>query len=359
MKKVIKILIPLVLFLAAFAATFLIARSLKQPAGDVSKSSQQESEIAVSSSESREQNSGEEAPQSKDPSSAQEDVSGDESALPDSQDPETSEEERQTSEEDSSDEEQSDENSETSDPDDSRQTDPDHSDGNSDSDKSDASDSEKSHSQQQDTPDDPQNMPDELLRVLDESGTLPETLAVLNCQQLIVTESSGTSAVISFYQKGSDGVWQSVDDLTTYGYVGRNGVSGNSYEGSNETPAGLFPVGEAFYRNNKPETGLNSFQITPDTYWVDDIQSSLYNQKYIGPAYMGWSRAEFMYYIQNYEYGFVINFNMNPIIPGKGSAIFFHISSGSTAGCVGTSEAMTLAYLKVLDASRNPYILIL
>ena len=42
---------------------------------------------------------------------------------------------------------------------------------------------------------------------------------------------------------------------------------------------------------------------------------------------------------------------------GKGSAIFFHISSSPTAGCVGTSQEMVLEYLKVLDKDKNPYIL--
>ena len=64
--------------------------------------------------------------------------------------------------------------------------------------------------------------------------------------------------------------------------------------------------------------------------------------------------------IDSYRYGFVINYNMNPVVSGAGSAIFFHVSHNSpTAGCVSVSEDKVLDYLARLDKSKNPYILII
>ena len=58
-----------------------------------------------------------------------------------------------------------------------------------------------------------------------------------------------------------------------------------------------------------------------------------------------------------YRYGFVIGYNMPPV-PGKGSAIFFHVGSTPTAGCIAASEDHVLALLGRLDAAGSPQILI-
>ena len=135
-------------------------------------------------------------------------------------------------------------------------------------------------------------------------------------------------------------------------------MSPDAHEGAYMTPFGLYPVGEAFYFNEKPITGLDSFVVTPDTYWVDDPASQFYNQRREGVTDKDWNSAEHMIdYPYQYEYGFVIKYNMDPIVPGKGSAIFFHINDKCTAGCVAVSREECLAYLKALDKDKNPYIL--
>ena len=170
-------------------------------------------------------------------------------------------------------------------------------------------------------------------------------------------DSNGNTAQLSMFEKDEKGIWNNKEELSAPGYVGAAGVSSKSYEGSWQTPAGLFPVGQAFYINDKPKTGLEAFQITNNTYWVDDPNSEYYNQRVESEGAIDWNSAEHMIDIQNYKYGFVINFNMSPIVKEKGSAIFFHISSSPTAGCVGTAEDMVLKYLEVLDKNKNPYIL--
>lgn len=60
-----------------------------------------------------------------------------------------------------------------------------------------------------------------------------------------------------------------------------------------------------------------------------------------------------------YHYSIVINYNMNPIVSGKGSAIFLHcINQSYTAGCVAVPEETMLFILQWLDGNSTPYILI-
>lgn len=179
----------------------------------------------------------------------------------------------------------------------------------------------------------------------------------LSAEQLIIVDSRGSSATVSMYDKLDDGTWVDTG-LTTYGYVGQNGVDVKSQEGDYKTPYGLYHIGDMFYIDDKPQTKLNSFQVTEQTYWVDDPNSAYYNQRVEGTYSMDWNSAEHMKsYYSSYKYGFVIDYNTNPIVAGKGSAIFFHIGYSPTAGCVAVSENDVLSYLSLLDKNKNPYIL--
>ncbi|MGN0498104.1 MAG: L,D-transpeptidase [Acutalibacteraceae bacterium] len=201
-----------------------------------------------------------------------------------------------------------------------------------------------------------QAAPEKMVSALQSAGYSVDDLAA---KQLVVVNSQGSSATISMYSCDDNGKWSDLG-LTTYGYVGSNGVDIKSLEGDYKTPYGLFSIGDMFYIDNMPQTALSSFQITSDTYWVDDPNSAYYNQRVEGTENMDWTSAEHMIsYYSSYKYGFVINYNMNPVIPGKGSAIFFHVGSEPTAGCVAVSEYDMLSYLSVLNAAKNPYILII
>lgn len=198
--------------------------------------------------------------------------------------------------------------------------------------------------------------PDEMNAVLAQGGTSLQTLSDIGCSQLVTVSSSGSSAEIRFFSLENN-TWVADDSLTCSGFVGRNGVTSDMHEGGNASPFGLFHIGDAFYIYDQPSTGLNSFQVTSDTYWVDDPDSSHYNQHMEGTAEMDWNSAEHMIDYDVYRYGFVVEYNTAAAY-NKGSAIFFHISSNPTAGCIGTSESYVLSYLAKLDASANPFILI-
>ena len=132
------------------------------------------------------------------------------------------------------------------------------------------------------------------------------------------------------------------------GYLGRNGTNDSKKEGDGCTPLGLYSVGSGFYIKEAPETGLDLFQITQDTYWIDDPNSQFYNQCVEGTENKDWKSAEHMIsYSKEYLYGFVVDYNL-AAEKGVGSAIFFHINSNPTAGCIATTEEMVRHALRAM-----------
>ncbi len=108
-----------------------------------------------------------------------------------------------------------------------------------------------------------------------------------------------------------------------------------------------------------PGTSMNYRQSTTNDFWVDDVNSPLYNTWQQGPANNRWNSAENMY-IPQYNYGFVINHNTTSRTPGKGSAIFFHVWSGpghGTAGCTAAAQSNVISTLKWLNPSKSPIII--
>ncbi len=207
-------------------------------------------------------------------------------------------------------------------------------------------------------PTDAPAQPEELERMLGASGSSVEELTANGCRQLVTVSASGSSARISLYTC-EDGQWKRDEALDCSGFIGGEGtISPSSMsEQHSATPLGLYSIGEAFYQYSAPQTGLSAFQITQNTYWVDDPDSAYYNQRVDDPSVQDWSSAEHMIDYDNYEYGFVINYNA-ACEYNKGSAIFFHVGSSPTAGCVAVSREMVLSYLSALNASASPYILI-
>lgn len=199
--------------------------------------------------------------------------------------------------------------------------------------------------------------PDNMVNLLAQNDNSLESLSEIGCQQFVTVSSNGSSAHINFYEI-NENMWVLDDTLSCDGFVGANGVTTDMHEGGYASPKGLYPIGDAFYIYNKPETNLSTFEVTNDTYWVDDPDSKYYNKRVEGTADKDWNSAEHMIdYSAAYEYGFVIDYNPDAVY-NAGSAIFFHISYSSTAGCVGTDKNMVLQYLAKLDSTKNPYILI-
>lgn len=141
--------------------------------------------------------------------------------------------------------------------------------------------------------------------------------------------------------------------------VGKRGIApvGEKKEGDMRTPAGLYPVGDAF--GSEPLALKMDFKyITADDKFIDDVSHSGYNTWVKGNTN---AKSYESMLIDVYRIGAVVNYNMNPVIPGAGSAIFIHlwrsIHSG-THGCIAMEESHLLKLLHWLDKEKHPYIFI-
>jgi L,D-peptidoglycan transpeptidase YkuD (ErfK/YbiS/YcfS/YnhG family) len=180
-----------------------------------------------------------------------------------------------------------------------------------------------------------------------------------NARQAIVVTTNGfgrVSSTITTFEKTNE-KWIQVASFS--GNIGKNGFVYNKVEGDGHSPIGIFTLGTAFGKYSNPSTKMNYRKSTANDFWVDDSNSPLYNTWQKGPASGRWTSAEKMY-IPQYNYGFVINYNTSKRIPGKGSAIFFHVWSGAghgTAGCTAAAQNNVISVLKWLNPSKAPIII--
>lgn len=134
---------------------------------------------------------------------------------------------------------------------------------------------------------------------------------------------------------------------------GQNGCTPDKIEGDRMSPIGDFPLHRVFYRPDKvplPETRLPVVAITENMGWCDDPASPEYNTL-IDLPFTG--SHEKMWRDDNlYDLVIEVGYNDDPIIPGKGSAIFIHCADADykgTAGCVALKVADLQSLLKDLS----------
>ncbi len=144
-----------------------------------------------------------------------------------------------------------------------------------------------------------------------------------------------------------------VEDFTFKCSIGKKGLSKNKFEGDKKTPIGTFQIGNLYYRKDKiqkPETKLRCIPIKKNMGWCNDPKDSKNYNKLIKKNKN--IRHEILYR-KDYKYDLLIpiNYNTKKIVPGRGSAIFIHLTKNykSTAGCVALSKKDFLIMLKLID----------
>ena len=120
--------------------------------------------------------------------------------------------------------------------------------------------------------------------------------------------------------------------------LGKSGIKKKVKEGDNITPKGVFKIIKIYYRPdkiNKIISLIKKIKIKKNMGWCDDPNSSYYNKQIKLPSKYNHER---LYRKDNlYDLILVLNYNTNPIIKNKGSAIFLHIAKKKyqpTKGCV-------------------------
>jgi L,D-peptidoglycan transpeptidase YkuD (ErfK/YbiS/YcfS/YnhG family) len=123
---------------------------------------------------------------------------------------------------------------------------------------------------------------------------------------------------------------------------GRSGIAARKREGDGATPMGSFALGRVFFRpdrGTRPATALATVPLAPDLGWCEDPESPLYNRLVRLPAA---SRHERMWRDDRlYDICVEIAYNDDPVVKGRGSAIFLHLARPGlppTEGCVAVAE---------------------
>jgi len=120
--------------------------------------------------------------------------------------------------------------------------------------------------------------------------------------------------------------------------LGKAGIKRKVKEGDNITPKGIFKIIKIYYRPDKIkdiETPIKKIKVKKNMGWCDDSNSIYYNKQIKLPSKFS---HEKLYRRDNlYDLFLVLNYNTNPIVKNKGSAIFIHITKDSykkTKGCI-------------------------
>ena len=135
--------------------------------------------------------------------------------------------------------------------------------------------------------------------------------------------------------------------------IGKRGIGKKLKEGDQMTPKGKFKINFILYRKDRIpyiDTKISKIAIKKSMGWCDDPKSKNYNKLIKFPFKYS---AEKLYRTDNtYDIILVLNFNFNPIVKNKGSAIFIHVAKknyGHTAGCVAVNKKNLKKIVKQID----------
>ena len=146
-------------------------------------------------------------------------------------------------------------------------------------------------------------------------------------------------------------IWQAAfGDTQWRAAVGRGGIAVKQAEGDGISPIGCWPIRRVLYRADKlgraPVTALPVAPIQPDDGWCDAPDHPEYNRLVQLP--FAASHEEMWREDHLYDIVVVLGQNDDPVLPGKGSAIFLHLARESyspTAGCAALVGADLRAFL--------------
>ena len=144
-----------------------------------------------------------------------------------------------------------------------------------------------------------------------------------------------------------------LDDFKFRCSIGKNGMTKNKIEGDKKTPKGIFNIGSLYYRKDKYQnldTKIKCIPIKKNMGWCDDPNNKKYYNKLVkikkNIKYEKLFRED-----NKYNLLIPISYNTKKPMPGKGSAIFIHLTNKyeSTLGCITLKEKDFLIMLKLLN----------
>lgn len=121
-------------------------------------------------------------------------------------------------------------------------------------------------------------------------------------------------------------------------------------EGDGATPSGLLRLTRVLYRADRlaaPRCAVPLEPISPEDGWCDDPADPAYNQ----PIRLPYAASHEALWREDHLYDVigVLDWNLTPAEPGRGSAIFLHVATADyapTAGCIALARPDLLAALQ-------------
>ncbi len=142
--------------------------------------------------------------------------------------------------------------------------------------------------------------------------------------------------------------------------LGKAGIGKKKIEGDNVTPKGNFRIVKVYYRKDRIKeihTKFKLIKIKKNMGWCSDPNSKNYNQQIKLPTRF---KHEKLYRKDSlYDIILFINYNLNPIVKNKGSAIFIHIAKKNykpTAGCIALKKKDLIKLLEIIRRNTRIYI---
>ena len=139
--------------------------------------------------------------------------------------------------------------------------------------------------------------------------------------------------------------------------LGKGGTKKKNKEGDNITPVGIYRILNIYYRQDrvkKIKTPVKKIKINKKMGWCNDVCSQYYNKLIKLPSKHNY---EALFRKDNlYDIVVIINYNINPIIKGKGSAIFIHVAKRKyekTEGCIGLKKIHLLKLLSLINKNTQ------
>jgi L,D-peptidoglycan transpeptidase YkuD (ErfK/YbiS/YcfS/YnhG family) len=179
---------------------------------------------------------------------------------------------------------------------------------------------------------------------------------------VVAARWTSTRGTVRLWQR-SDRCWTSVSGSWT-AWLGRRGVSTAKREGDRTTPAGVFGIGPTMY-GVAPNPGVRYAyrRIVCGDWWVEDSRSRFYNRfRHVEcdakPPFRVTSK-DLSRSPTAYRHFAVVRYNADPVVPGRGSGIFLHASTGrATLGCVSFPLAKLVRTLRWVRPKSAPLIAI-
>jgi L,D-peptidoglycan transpeptidase YkuD (ErfK/YbiS/YcfS/YnhG family) len=178
----------------------------------------------------------------------------------------------------------------------------------------------------------------------------------------VAARRTSTQGTLRLWTKRA-GCWrQSAGPWT--GWLGGNGTSPVKHEGDRRTPSGIFGFLPTMYGiSSNPGVRYRYHRVVCGDWWVEDPASPYYNrfrhvrcgsQPPFRTTSEDMSRSP-----TTYQHLAVIAYNTRPVVPGRGSGIFLHVSTGRpTLGCVSLPFPQLVATLRWLQPAAAPLIAI-